>query len=242
MCAILNNSETHNKVKHWNNQIRLFAKYFLEHANLPSHKFILLDVGCGTGAALKEIHNSYPHAELFGCDLEEEHVNISIRMNLQYGKFFQSDIMQLRSFYDVIYISNVIEHLPNWQEAVSHLIKCCHRLYILVPYRESLELYLTEHVPGINHVVSFNRKSLSFIDSKQFSIEARVIRTPYAWGHSVQRELFFLIKALFKRQKFNIQREIIFSITNKNIQHTVLPHKPFQNILKSIIKDIMLSI
>jgi SAM-dependent methyltransferase len=228
--------EKKERIKKWDCQIGLFAKYFLMHASLPLKKFTLLDVGCGTGAALREISKIYPHAELFGCDLEHEHINISISSNQKYGKFFQAAMMDVKGFYDIIYVSNVIEHLYDWQAAVHHLLSCCRRLYILVPYKETLNLPLGINRDCTNHVVSFDNETLSFIDINQFSTKSRVIRTPYAWGHPLRREIILRAKACLKRTHFDVQREILFAVTNIKKSGDILHREPFLCKLKTSIQ------
>jgi SAM-dependent methyltransferase len=238
MCDLFTDPEKNERVKQWDHQIRLFAKYFLIHVRLPSAKFSLLDVGCGTGSSLHEIYKLYPYAELFGCDLEQEHIDISNKTNKKYATFFKSDIMEINNFYNIIYISNVIEHLHNWKEAVNHLLLRCQRIYILSPYKEILNFPSEMHTDGIDHVISFDKKTISFINSDEFNIESRIIRTPYAWGHPFKREVLLRFKAILKQEPFNIQRQILFSITNTKKTSDKLLCKPFFNRSKTIIRTL----
>ena len=220
-------------LENWNKQILLFAKYFTCHANLPSQPFTLLDVGCGTGAALRELRRHYPHAALFGCDFENEHVELARRMNGDYAHFFLADIRDVSGRYDIIYVSNILEHLKDWQPVLDRLITFCDRLYVLVPYREELSDHKSG-APNVDHIVSFNKSSFDFLKSKEISAEMRVIRTPYAWGHPLKREIYFRTRALLKNEPFDVQRELLVSITNTNSSNEVLPIKPFKSRLSFV--------
>jgi len=59
----------------WDKQIEIFALTFLRAFRLPRGNFSLLDAGCGIGTALAVFHRAYPQAELFGCDLDPDHIS-----------------------------------------------------------------------------------------------------------------------------------------------------------------------
>lgn len=221
-------------VESWNRQIRLFAHYFLRHANLPREPFTFLDVGCGTGAALGEIKHYYPHAHLFGCDFELKHVEIARRMNGEHAHFFQADIREISHRYDILYVSNILEHLTDWRRALEGLLALCRRLYILVPYREVIKKGKSD-IPYVDHVVSFNKNTFDYLKNREFRVEMRVIRTPFAWGHPFTRELFLRTKSVLNKEHFELQRELLVSVTSDNKITDLLPQKPFQGRLKASI-------
>jgi SAM-dependent methyltransferase len=220
-------------LENWDRQIRLFAHYFQCYSNLPSQTFTLLDVGCGTGAALGELKRFYPHADLFGCDFENDHIEIARRMNGENAHFFRADIRDVSGRYDIIYASNIIEHLKDWQPVLNRLITFCDRLYVLVPYREELSDHKSG-VPNVDHVVSFNKSSFDFLKSKEISVEMKVIRTPHAWGHPLKREIYLRTRALLKNEPFDVQRELLVAITNTNRGNEVLPIEPFKSRLSFV--------
>jgi len=74
-----------------------------------------------TGAALNEIHKHYPRAQLCGIDLVAEHVQIAKDNYGHCADFRCCDISEIDQTYDVIYISNVLEHLLDWQKVVDKL-------------------------------------------------------------------------------------------------------------------------
>jgi SAM-dependent methyltransferase len=216
-----------NNLENWDKQIRLFAKYFLAHAALPKHLFTLLDGGCGTGSALREIRKIYPYAKLIGCDLEREHIKIAEKRNRRHGVFVHEDIRNISNFYDFIYVSNVLEHIEDWTKVVKHLLSCCRRLYVLVPHREIIRDGRRRNINEIDHVNSFDKNSFDHLVQDGLRIESRVIRTPGAWGHSRGREMIFRLKAFLNGDRLDVQRQILFAITNLGKRNDVIPQKAF---------------
>lgn len=198
----------------WDSQVRLFAKYFLAHVNLPKIKFSLLDVGCGTGSALSEIKKCYPLANLFGCDMAEEHVALSRKKNGEVAQFFQGTIESIDGFFDILYVSNVLEHVPDWKAALEHMIRHSNQVYVLVPYREEINRKPLSELTTDDHIHSFDEKSFLWLKNSS-DIQMRVIRTPYAWGHPLRREIILKIKSVFAGRHMNVQRELLVLINKK---------------------------
>jgi SAM-dependent methyltransferase len=228
-------SAQQNILENWDKQIKTFAKHFLRNVNLPLTSFSLLDVGCGTGGALTEIKAKYPLAILHGCDLEEEHVKLSRERNGSIANFFWSDIAGVVDHYDVIYISNVIEHISDSSSAIAHLLDKCTRLYILVPYKEILDGRVKSSVPGVDHINTFDLNSFKNYDDV-YRVEQRVISTPYAWGDPLRREIGLRLKALITGDKYIVKRELLVSITRRDVKM----RNPFKNGFRSVCNSFMI--
>ena len=215
-------------LQNWDNQVELFASYFLVNARLPrTGKFTLLDVGCGTGTALRIIKSIYPDAQLSGCDLEPEQVQISKDINGRYGDFFISDIANLNAHWDFILLSNVLEHLYDWNIYLDHLLKCTNRLFIMVPYREKILSLPTDKNDHSFHVNSFQSNTFEYLIEKGFDVNYRIITTPYAWGPGPIQS--FLNKYKLNRKKTPYQSEMLVAISRRDVS---LP-KPFLNYFHS---------
>jgi SAM-dependent methyltransferase len=223
------------ETRNWDRQIRLFAHYFLAHAKLPQERFSLLDVGCGTGSALAAIKKIYPYAILYGCDINDEHLALAVYLNKEHGEFFKADIFQITNKYDVIYASNILEHLKNWNDAVGQLLNKCDQLFILVPYKEKIRM-LNAALPEVDqHVSSFDKVSFQqFVLSKEFKVQMRVIRTPFAWGHPLWKEMRFRLGTLLGRREYDIERELLVAITRNDINRNAFKSTliTFLNLLK----------
>lgn len=223
-------------LENWDKQIRVFAKHFLRNVSFPLSSFSLLDVGCGTGGALREIKRLYPYVILHGCDLEEGHVKISRERNGDIANFFVGDIAGVVDQYDVIYISNVIEHISDYESAISHLLNKCKRLYILVPYKEKLDGQVKSNIPGVDHINTFNIDSFDIYNNGSTKVVARIISTPYAWGDPLRREIGLKLKAAITANEYTVKRELLVSITHRNLGMD----KPFKNRFYSFCGSLMI--
>lgn len=218
-------------VEEWDQQIVLFAKYFLIHARLPEREqMTLLDVGCGTGSALRIIKEKYPDYRLAGCDIEAEHIRISEQMNGKYGSFFVSDIESIDSEWDIVFISNLLEHLKEWKHNLDCILSRTGRIYLLVPYKEKIEGILSDHHDHSHHINSFDRNSFDYLRSKGYRINQRVIDTPYAWGSGPIRSI--LEKFYLDKYKQEYRRELLVCITSGESDFSY----PFHPFLFSILK------
>jgi len=203
-------------VKQWDKQIRLFARYFLAHVELPRDTpFRLLDVGCGTGSALMEIQRCVRRAELYGCDIDDLHVRLAQHMNPAPIKFFQSDIAGISDSYDCIYASNILEHVRDWKDCLMHLCKKAPTVFVLVPYREDISQLPTSGVEHVDHLNTYDRNSMSFLNSSIFAVQSRVIRTPYAWGGPIHQEIARKLAKSREGRSYVIPKEIIFKISGR---------------------------
>jgi SAM-dependent methyltransferase len=213
----------------WDRQIRIFARVFLDNARLPTGPFTLLDVGCGTGSALREVRLCYPKASLSGCDVEQEHVDIATRMNGDVASFFKGDLLEIGNDYDVMYVSNVVEHVEYWSEAIVHLARHARRVYILVPYNEALKAPPPEVPPKVAHVASFDRESFDFVKKDRLRVRYRIVRTPDAWGERWAREIRQRLEAfLGLGPPYELRRQLLVSLSSPAAAG-VLPANPFRN-------------
>jgi SAM-dependent methyltransferase len=221
-------------LSNWDRQVNLFAKYFLAHVNLPETPFSLLDFGCGTGSALRVIKNKCPKATLYGCDVDELHLQISREKNGDCATFFKSDFCSISDHYDIIYVSNVIEHIRDWKAVVVRLVSRSNQLYILVPYKEQIKPPSSDLAEIDQHVSKFDKQSFRFLFSKGLEIKQRVIRTPYAWGHPLLREYALRFKAFISKNKFDVQHELLVSITKREY----VVNRPFKNRVNALIEQL----
>jgi 2-polyprenyl-3-methyl-5-hydroxy-6-metoxy-1,4-benzoquinol methylase len=79
----------------------------------------VLDVGCGVGHLLASIRSQYRPASLSGCDFSEAAIEASSR-KFPGMKFFQHDIRKsLPDKYDVIFCTEVLEHVADYPDALA---------------------------------------------------------------------------------------------------------------------------
>lgn len=97
--------------------------------HIKSNPNTILDVGCGTGRLLSDMHNLYPHAELYGVDLAENMVNQSEQLLGDSAKIVVADA----------------EHLPFEDEKFDLLLSSS-----TLQWLESLQLFLNESYRVLN--------------------------------------------------------------------------------------------
>jgi len=65
----------------------------------------------------------------------------------------------------------------------------------------------------------------------------RIIRTPYAWGEPMKRELLLRLPHFLQGKPFDLKRQILFCITKKDFIGVGIPKNPFKNCVIAKIKS-----
>jgi SAM-dependent methyltransferase len=153
-------------------QTRLFARYFLETVRLPRSARTFIDVGCAMGDGLPEIHRHYKNLRLHGCDISKRAIEQARQDYGHIAAFHQWGFEDIKGDFDIIYCSNTLEHFTQYIDIARALLSHCRWLYILVPFRETVE--------GRDqwHVASFDKGSFDSL-----LMEGRV-RSVRMWLHS----------------------------------------------------------
>jgi ubiquinone/menaquinone biosynthesis C-methylase UbiE len=116
--------------------------------SLATETRTLLDVGCGSGYLLQQIHAHYPEIELAGADIIPQSANFPFT-------YYQSDILALQpqaAPYDVVTCCHTLEHILELPAAVAHLRKLCSSfLIVVVPCQRYFYYTLDEHVHFFTH-------------------------------------------------------------------------------------------
>lgn len=72
----------------------------------------ILEVGCGCGATLLQLKNLYPHAELYGIELNEHSAAVaSLVAHVESQNVETLDLRYPRQFFDYVIFGDVLEHL-----------------------------------------------------------------------------------------------------------------------------------
>ena len=92
----------------------------------------ILDVGCGNGLFMKSAKSFF---EVSGIEFDKkmEHSVIDKNLDIRYGKF---EKMTFKKKYDIVFLSHVIEHLPNpnlYLKKIHQILKPSGLLFILCP-------------------------------------------------------------------------------------------------------------
>jgi ubiquinone/menaquinone biosynthesis C-methylase UbiE len=116
-------------------------------SNFKNQEFNLLDVGAGSHSATKT-QNIFPKCNYYGIDITKEYENDENDFKAMKG-FYQMDLTKLQfdeipdSFFDVIIMSHIIEHLYNGDLVIEGLVKKLKKggkIYIEYPGEKSTKL------------------------------------------------------------------------------------------------------
>lgn len=129
---------------HPKHRIMNYHKFFLENV---SKNDIVLDIGCGNGALTYDIAEKVK--KVVGIDINEKYINFAKK------KFSRENIVYIvgdaltnlpNNHFDVIILSNVLEHIDNRIELLKSLRKISPKILIRVPMlnRSWIDLYKKE--------------------------------------------------------------------------------------------------
>jgi ubiquinone/menaquinone biosynthesis C-methylase UbiE len=116
-------------------------------SNFKNQEFNLFDVGAGSHSATKT-QNIFPKCNYYGIDITKEYENDENDFKAMKG-FYQMDLTKLQfdeipdSFFDVIIMSHIIEHLYNGDLVIEGLVKKLKKggkIYIEYPGEKSTKL------------------------------------------------------------------------------------------------------
>ncbi|SEC70790.1 bifunctional glycosyltransferase family 2 protein/class I SAM-dependent methyltransferase [Paenibacillus sp. GP183] len=72
----------------------------------------ILEVGCGCGATLLQLKNLYPHAEMYGVELNEHSASVaSLVAQVESQNIETMDLRYPKQFFDYVIFGDVLEHL-----------------------------------------------------------------------------------------------------------------------------------
>ena len=201
-------------------QTRLFAEAFCKHTQIDLESGqTILDSSCALGDAIPALASQFPNAKLHGCDLSSVAIARCKKEQGDQASFFVGAMEEITGTYDMIYSSNTLEHLVDYQEKVRELLKHCRYLCILVPYDEQRFGRDLEYDLEADHVVTFRENSFNFLleeGSAKHVHPPRVISIPTAWSWSllnwIIQPLKNILRPFFGRPMVRNQKQILYEI------------------------------
>jgi ubiquinone/menaquinone biosynthesis C-methylase UbiE len=93
--------------------------HFIKAVKTNKKDLSVLDLGCGNGCTIEQIHNQFPEHTYYGLDFSEELLSIAEKRNLSKSKFMHGDARKMTfsdNFFDVIYTERCIINILDWEE------------------------------------------------------------------------------------------------------------------------------
>ncbi|WP_410511872.1 bifunctional glycosyltransferase family 2 protein/class I SAM-dependent methyltransferase [Paenibacillus sp. BR2-3] len=85
----------------------------------------ILEVGCGCGATLLQLKNLFPHAELYGVELNEHSASVaSLVAQVESQNIETMDLRYPKQFFDYVIFGDVLEHLYDPWKVLKNIALC----------------------------------------------------------------------------------------------------------------------
>jgi trans-aconitate methyltransferase len=136
----------------------------------------VLDVGCGQGSLLADLHNIFPRISLYGTDFSPTSI-IKARQRLSHGEFLVMDLTQiaLNRKFDLVVCTDVLEHIEDDITALSNLARMTNS-YVLIA---TIQGRMRSHEPEAwGHVRNYAYGELA---QKMQQVGLRIVRS-VEWG------------------------------------------------------------
>lgn len=190
-----------------------FAKEQVGKFGLPkSFAGSILDFGCGLGDAFKIYKRAFPNARFIGIDHSKDAINKCRERYSNLAEFIHGSVEDVPHV-DVIISSNVFEHLSNDANVAEMLAERCQKLFIIVPYKETIV-----SLENNEHVNSYDETSFKTLTCLQKTVYESVgLGHKTWWGkfyHVWFKNIFrFIIQG--KIWKYKPPKEIMFEFQGK---------------------------
>lgn len=170
-------------------QTRQFAVGLLAAVNLKELVGVssILDFGCATGESLPVLKTAFPDSKLFYFDLSSHGMK---KAKQKYQKTLGADEWDQHSKVDLVYCSNVIEHVENPRQFLNNLINSANRYVIIqCPFNELGEgdRKITPGNPQGEHIWTVDDDFIeSNFQSEKITWKKYTHRVPLAWDFGEQ--------------------------------------------------------
>jgi SAM-dependent methyltransferase len=156
----------------------------------------ILDFGCGLADSIPVLKSKFNKSELFFYDFSESAMEIASKY---YGKYASSYNLEQNKSFDLVYCSNVIEHITDKDINVflDSIFKATKKYVVIqAPYNETWENGepLTENTPRSEHVRTLNKDIINLFNEIDPNIQWEMITkmVPYAWD--LTEQVFYIGK------------------------------------------------
>ena len=201
------------------NQTFRFAKAVSHHVDF-SWARTLLDVGCGRGEAALVFKKRWPQLNITGIDQSAVGIDIANRLYGAWATFSVMDMNAIDDSFDVIYISNVVEHFVDYWQIARRLLDRCRWLCVMVPFDQRVKRFGPRITPSPDrdHQHSFLEDSFDFLleEGLAVTIERRTFSVPGIHGWNTRQKLEYnglnVFRKMFGMPLYTEDRQIVYLI------------------------------
>lgn len=156
----------------------------------------ILDFGCGLADSIPVLKSKYNNADVSFYDFSESAMEIATKY---YGKYATPYKLNEKKIFDLVYCSNVIEHIEenDLNQFLQSIFDLSNKYVVIqAPYNETWENNepLTEAKPRSEHVRTLNQDMINKFKeiNSTFNWELITKSVPYAWD--LTEQVFYIGK------------------------------------------------
>lgn len=127
---------------------KMMPEWFVR--DMRANQYKIYDMGCALGDAVDVLSSYFENEHVKGIDFSDEAITIA-REKYPNHSYFVADFTQPLTEYscDVIFCSNVLEHLKNPKKILEEFAKIASKyIVVLIPFKENVEI--AEHITKFN--------------------------------------------------------------------------------------------
>ncbi|PDV98093.1 hypothetical protein A9Q02_03160 [Candidatus Chloroploca asiatica] len=170
----------------------------------------VLDIGCGQGSLLAEIHHEFPHVEVFGSDFSTSAV-LMARQQVPDGKFCVFDLERdhLQRQFDLVVCSEVLEHIVDDEAALRHLAAMTGKYVVISTVQGRMRGF---EAGEVGHVRNYGYGELvRKVEEAGLKVQ-RVIEWGFPFYSPLYRDYLDLTDMRGTTGKFGLTRKIISNL------------------------------
>ena len=154
----------------------------------PNKISTIIDYGCATGDSAIFLKIFFQNSNIALYDISDLGVEKAL---LKYGRFIPVDRHKEGDKYNLVYSSNVIEHVENPKEFVNKLINLSNKYVVIqCPYKEmhpKNEKLISPENKSDEHIWTINEEFIkNYIEDERVEWELKTGIVPMAWQGGVQ--------------------------------------------------------
>jgi len=166
----------------------------------------ILEVGCGAGILLKEVHRITGCKNLYGVDISEVAIKKAAAI-LPFGQFHVKSIADLdypANFFDLLILCDILEHIPDVEKIMPAITRCAKYILLKIPIENAIASRIMYKIRKITQNLETHPSGHLYTWNKQQALQlirsadnVKILRSkfePFPYELSTHKTL---IKAVF---------------------------------------------